>query len=155
MPLKATMAPIHCVNPRPFTQQQNGQADREKCLQLNDERRQSRRQAEFHAGEQQRELQRELEQSVSGQQLPGNCRTLDEKYQRKRGKQEAQSGKEYRRQILQADLDDNEIEAPDADDGNGDQDIGDAHFSMGVIRGTFIGSGCCSSCIVAVWLENC
>ena len=63
-------------------------------------------------------------QSDAHDPLPRDLGPADEEHRGQRRDQEAQGGEEQRREVVEADLDDDEVHAPDGGDEDGEGDVG-------------------------------
>ncbi len=122
-PTPAIAAPIRLCRCSLSPRKAIGEADGEKNLELDDQRRQSRRHAELDGEKEQAELRDADRHAVAGDVAPGHPRPTDEKYQRHRGEEKAQCRQRERRDFAQADLDRHERESPQGDDRKCEQQV--------------------------------
>ncbi|GAA4549259.1 hypothetical protein GCM10023097_35630 [Streptomyces collinus] len=105
---------------RPFAQGQGRDRRREHRLDLQDQGGQTGGHARVHADEEQAELRDAQDQADRHDPLPRHLRASHEEHRRERRRQEAQGGEEQGREVVQADLDDREVDAPDGGDQDGE-----------------------------------
>ena len=111
---------------RALAEEEHGQADRERGLQLQHEARQAGGHALVDADEQQAELARGEEDADADDVLDRDAGAGDEG-ERERDQAEAQRGEEQGREGVQPDVDDDEVDAPDDGDQGGDEDVSAGH----------------------------
>jgi hypothetical protein len=115
---------------RAFSEEEKRQRHGEERLGLQHQRGQPRRHAEGH-GQVEEAIKRDAKgQPIAHYQLPFDLGRLDEKHQRHGGDEKAQGGGKQRRESLDAELDDGEVEAPDRYHEQGQHDIADGHQAV-------------------------
>ena len=109
-----------------------GQPDREEHLRLDHQRREAGRDVRAHGPEQQPELA-DADQGAERRQLgPGHRRLRDEEDERQERERVAQRREGVGREGVEAQSDDDEVRAPDRDDREGEQQVGQGHaWSLG------------------------
>ena len=112
MPPKATNAPTIRAAPGLSPKNEEGQKDREKHLQLDDQRAQPHRHAQLHGDEQNAELADADREAVADEQPPVDLRALDEKDCRNCGNEVAQRREQQRRHFVDTQADGNEARRP-------------------------------------------
>ena len=101
------------MHAKPFAAACHGNADCEKDLHLNHQRRQARRDETVHRQEQQPELAKAHRHAIDRQIGPGDLGPGQEKHRRQQHECKAQRSEQQRRQCVEADADDDEIRPPD------------------------------------------
>ncbi|GGX69593.1 hypothetical protein GCM10010324_13240 [Streptomyces hiroshimensis] len=114
----------------PFAQCGHGEEGREDRLDLQDERGQAGGHPQVHAGEQEPELAHAEDQSDGDDPPPPDLWPPDEEDGRHGGGEEAQGGEEQWREVVQADVDDDEVDAPYGGDENGEGEVQGTHTSQ-------------------------
>ena len=116
IPASASAPPASCAGFGRSLEQQHREADGERGLQLQDEAGQAGGHALVDAEEQQAELAGGEEDADGDHVLDRHAGAGDEG-ERERDEAEAQRGEQQRREAVQADVDDDEVDAPDDGDG--------------------------------------
>ncbi|AEN10125.1 hypothetical protein K373_05942 [Streptomyces sp. DvalAA-21] len=120
----------HPHDPRaagPFAERQGREQRGEDGLHLEDEGGQPGGHPPVHPDEQQPELGDAEGQSHAEDPLPGHLRPSHEEHGGQCGDEEAQGGEEQRREVGEADLDDDEVDAPEGGDERGQGDVEGTH----------------------------
>ena len=99
------------------------QQDGEEGLRLHHERGEARRDIALDREEEQAELAGADQDAIGGELAPRHIRALQEEDRRQEREGEAQRREEQRREVLDADMDDDEIRAPDHHDGQREQRV--------------------------------
>lgn len=119
--------PQHPCPSRPFAEGHGGEEGREDRLDLEHEGGETGGHPPVHADEEQSELRHPEGQSDSHDPLPRDLGTADEEDRGQRGDQEAQGGEEQRREVREAELDDDEVDTPDGGHQGGQGDVEGTH----------------------------
>ena len=126
MPASASSAAGELRGARALAEQQHREPDGERGLQLQHERREPGGHALVHADEQQRELAGG-EEDADGDHVAHRHAGARHEGERERDEAEPQRGEQQGREVVEADVDDDEVDAPDHGDGGGDGDVAAGH----------------------------
>jgi hypothetical protein len=116
-------------SPRPLAQHDRREQHREQGLRLQHQRRQAGRHAQVHADEQQAELADAEGQPDEREPQPRDRGPAYEQHGREGRGHEPQTGEQERRHRVEADLDDDEVDAPDGGDQDRDGDVARSHMA--------------------------
>lgn len=119
--------PQHPYSARSFTEGERREESREDRLDLEHEGGETGGHPAVHADEEQPELRHSEDEPDADDPLPGDLGPADEEDRGQRGDQEAQGGEEQRREVPEADLDDDEIDTPDGGHQGGQGDVEGTH----------------------------
>ena len=112
---------------RPLAEHRGGEEQREERLGLQHQRGEARRDADVHADEQQRELDHADDERDRRDPAPGHRAAGRDHEHGERRERVPQGGEQQRRHVLEADLDDHEVEAPERGDEDGEGDVARGH----------------------------
>src|SRR5690606_15787013 len=112
-----------------FAEQGEGEQGGEHRLDLEHQGGQPARHARVHADEEQPELGDPEGQAHADDPFPGHRGASHQEHRGERRHEEAQGGEQQGREVVEADLDDGEVDAPDGGDADGEQDVGGSHGS--------------------------
>jgi hypothetical protein len=113
--------------PDPLAEERDGEGDREQRLSLHQHRGEAGRHPHVHPDEQQRELHEADRRSGGQDPAPGRRPRAAEDEQREGGEEVAQRREQERREVVEAHVDDHEVEPPDGGDEDGCGDVNGTH----------------------------
>ncbi|MNM94470.1 hypothetical protein D3C81_1068750 [compost metagenome] len=122
--------PQHAGNAQSFAQEQRGETQGEKCLGLQDQRRQPWRHAAVHRLKKKGELPQGDRRAIGDQPAPRQLRAFNQQHRREGHQQETQRPQQHRWQAIEADLDDHKVDSPRNDHHQGDQQVLERHCDI-------------------------
>nr|WP_298903164.1 hypothetical protein [uncultured Devosia sp.] len=126
-PHQGDRGPAELREAGPLAEEREGEKDGEEHLQLDHQRTQPGRHAQFDGEEQQPELADADREPVADEQRPPHCRPFDEEHRWQGSKHVAQGRQQRRRHLVDTPADGNEAQPPDHCDREGENDVADGH----------------------------